>query len=188
MPCNDTAYFQIFNGNQFMKINLESIGIIKTPFESLEGMPIQPSGAKEIKGEVVLDPAVEDGLKDLDGFSHIILIYLFHQSDGYDLRVTPFLDHQKRGLFSTRAPRRPNPIGLSVVELLAVNQNRLSIKGIDVLNNTPLMDIKPYVPGFDINEPYTLDTIRTGWLSKAGDRAETTRSDQRFIVDSDNRG
>jgi len=89
------------------------------------------------------------GLKDLKGFSHIILLYHFHRSHGYDLQVTPFLDCHRRGLFATRAPKRPNPIGLSVVRLVGIRGNTLTIDGIDILDGTPLLDIKPYVPDFD---------------------------------------
>jgi len=132
-----------------MKFTISSIGTIETPFNDLKGMPIQPSGAAEVQGTIVLEKEYEQGLSDLEGFSHIILLYFFHQSKGYNLMVKPFLDDQKRGLFSTRAPKRPNPIGLSIVRLIKREGNRLSIEGIDVLNGTPLIDIKPYVPGFD---------------------------------------
>ncbi len=98
------------------------------------------------------------GLQDLDGFSHIILLYVFHHSSGYSLRVKPFLDHQERGLFATRYPARPNPIGLSIVRLRIVRENLLTVEGIDVLDGTPLLDIKPYVPDFDVG----MET-RTGW-------------------------
>lgn len=152
------------------------IGVIKTPFNELKGMPIQPAGACDIEGTIVILPEYEQGLTDIEGFSHIILIYHFHQSSGYDLLVTPFLDTEKRGLFSTRAPRRPNPIGLSIVELLGREANKLFVKGIDVLNNTPLLDIKPYVPGFDVKE-----VTATGWLEKTQAMAVSVKSDDRFI-------
>jgi len=150
--------------------------VINTPFNDLKGMPIQPSGALDIEGTLVIHPEYEQGLRDLEGFSHIILLYHFHQSTGYDLLVTPFLDTQKRGLFSTRAPRRPNSIGLSIVELTGRDKNRVFVRGIDVLNNTPLIDIKPYVPKFDVRE-----VTATGWLEKAQKRAATLKSDERFI-------
>lgn len=159
-----------------MEFTLSPIGSIQTPFDNLEGMPIQPSGAKDIDGTIILDPAYEEGLEDIDGFSHLILLYMFHKSSGYNLKVRPFLDKQKRGLFSTRAPRRPNAIGLSIVRLIKREGCRLSVKGVDVLNNTPLIDIKPYVPEFDIKE----DT-RSGWLEKTQQKAETMKSDDRFI-------
>lgn len=152
------------------------IGTISTPFKTLDGMPIQPTGASDVIGTVILNKDYTNGLKDLDGFSHIILLYFFHKSDGFDLMVKPFLDDTKRGLFSTRAPRRPNSIGLSIVKLLEINDNRLTIKGIDVLDKTPLVDIKPYVPEFDTHE-----NIRAGWLEKAQYHAGKMKSDNRFI-------
>ncbi|MCP4718818.1 MAG: tRNA (N6-threonylcarbamoyladenosine(37)-N6)-methyltransferase TrmO, partial [Desulfobacteraceae bacterium] len=118
----------------------------------------------------------EQGLSDIQGFSHIILLYHFNKSTGYDLLVTPFMDTEKRGLFSTRAPRRPNPIGLSIVELTGRDKNLIFVKGIDVLNNTPLIDIKPYVPKFDVKE-----VTATGWLEKAQELSVSLKSDDRFI-------
>lgn len=159
-----------------MEFKLTPIGIIKSPFKTLEGMPIQPAGASDVTGTVLVNEEYAGGLKDLDGFSHIILLYCFHQSTGFDLAVKPFLDDVHRGLFSTRAPRRPNPIGLSVVELLGIDSNCLTIKGVDVLDKTPLIDIKPYVPEFDTHE-----NIRAGWLEKAQHKAGSMKSDNRFI-------
>ncbi len=159
-----------------MNINISSIGIIHTPFDKLEGMPIQPSGADKVTGTIIMNKEYEQGLKDLEGFSHIIILYYFHQSTGYDLIVTPFLDDQKRGLFSTRAPRRPNPIGLSIINLVKIEGNRLTIEGIDVLDGTPLIDIKPYVPGFD-----TKAVTAIGWLEKKQKNATFLKSDDRFV-------
>lgn len=159
-----------------MTLNITPIGTIHTPFKDLSGMPIQPSGAIDVEGSVVLDREYEQGLNDIDGFSHIILLYHFHKSRNFDLMVTPFLDKTKRGLFSTRAPRRPNPIGLSIVRIVKRDGNVLVVKDIDVLNNTPLIDIKPYVPRFDIK-----DVTKTGWLEKTQADAATMSSDNRFI-------
>ena len=159
-----------------MTMTIEPIGTIHTPFKDLEGMPIQPSGAKDVPGTIVLDPKFEQGLDDLEGFSHIILLYQFHQSKGYTLKVTPFLDKTQRGLFSTRAPRRPNPIGMSVVRLMKRDQNRLLIKDIDILDGTPLIDIKPYVPQFDKK-----DVTASGWLEKSQKKVSSTKSDDRFV-------
>ena len=159
-----------------MKLSITPIGIIQTPFDNLKGMPIQPSGAAKVMGTIVMEKEYEQGLNDLDGFSHIILLYHFHESKGYNLMVKPFLDDHKRGLFSTRAPRRPNPIGLSIVRLIKREGNRLTIKGIDVLNGTPLIDIKPYVPGFDTKEVTSI-----GWLEKSYEKAVSIKSDDRFI-------
>lgn len=157
-------------------ITFSPIGMIHTPFESLEGMPIQPSEASDVEGTVVLEPEYEQGLTDIEGFSHIILLFWLHKSKGYSLMVKPFLDDQKRGLFSTRAPRRPNPVGLSIVRLLNRKGAVLTVKGIDILNNTPLIDIKPYVPKFDIKQ-----ATRSGWLEKNQLKAVDTRSDDRFV-------
>ena len=157
-------------------MQISPIGVIHTPFNDLKGMPIQPSGALKIEGTLLIHLEYEPGLRDLEGFSHIILLYQFHQSSGFDLLVTPFLDTEKRGLFSTRAPRRPNSIGLSIVELTGRDKNRVFVKGIDVLNNTPLIDIKPYVPKFDVKA-----VTATGWLEQAQKNAATLKSDDRFI-------
>lgn len=161
-----------------MTLSIIPIGTIHSPFKKLSGMPIQPSGAKGAEGTIILDPKYQEGLSDLEGFSHIILLYHFHQSKGFELMVTPFLDNTRRGLFSTRAPRRPNPIGLSIVRLKARKENRLAILDIDVLDGTPLIDIKPYVPGFDIKK-----VTAAGWLEKTQEKAGSTRSDNRFIDD-----
>ncbi len=159
-----------------MEFCITPIGTIHTPFDDLEGMPIQPTGAATVQGTIVMDKEYEQGLNDLEGFSHIILLYHFHRSKGYKLMVKPFLDDHKRGLFSTRAPKRPNPIGLSIVRLMKRDKNKLYIEGIDVLNGTPLIDIKPYVPGFDTKEVTSI-----GWLEKSHEKAISLKSDDRFI-------
>jgi tRNA-Thr(GGU) m(6)t(6)A37 methyltransferase TsaA len=151
------------------------IGIIHTPFKELENMPIQPSGAEGIRGTVDLYPEFAEGLKDLDGFSHLILLYRFHESRGYRLTVTPFLDSEPRGLFATRAPKRPNPIGLSIVKLIRIRECSLDVENVDILDGTPLLDIKPYVPEFDCQE-----NCRIGWLEKVRERIKAKTSDDRF--------
>ena len=158
-----------------MNITYHPIGIIHSPFIEIEGMPIQPTGAQGIRGEVEVHPEFQDGLIDLDGFSHIILLYHLHRSQGFGLSVTPFLDDQPRGLFATRAPRRPNPIGLSVVRLVKSQANILYIENVDILDGTPLLDIKPYIPAFEPDE-----TMRTGWMSKPRNKVAEKRSDERF--------
>lgn len=158
-----------------MEITLQSIGLIHTPFTKREDMPVQPSGAEGIKGTVELNEGLAEGLLDLRGFSHIYLIYYLHRSKGFDLQVTPFLDNQVHGVFATRAPKRPNPIGISVVKLLKVTGNILEIENIDILDGTPLLDIKPYVPAFDV---YT--TQKNGWLESSQKNTRTMRSDSRF--------
>ena len=156
-------------------IELNPIGIIHTPFTSLEGMPIQPAAAAGIRGTIEMLEEYHEGLKDLDGFSHIILLYHFHRSQGFKLHVVPFMDNEPRGLFATRAPRRPNPIGLSVVQLDSIENGVLHIQNVDILDGTPLLDIKPYVPEFD-----SAADIRTGWLEQARKTVSRRKSDDRF--------
>lgn len=151
------------------------IGAIHSPFQGIEGMPIQPIGARDVSGTVEVFPEYKEGLADLAGFSHIILLYWFHLSQGHSLIVKPFLDDQPRGVFATRAPRRPNPLGLSVVRLVGISGCRLDIKGVDVVDGTPLLDLKPFVPRFDAP---TVERI--GWLAKGEDRAGEVRADGRF--------
>lgn len=159
-----------------MKIVFYPIGIIHSPFSEIENMPIQPSGASGVRGTIEIDHEYIAGLKDLDGFSHIILLYHFHKTKSSRLVVTPFLDSQKRGMFSTRAPARPNPVGLSIVKLIDVTQNILIVENIDVVDGTPLLDIKPYVPEFD-----KLTSVRIGWLEGKRGRVQNRKSDSRFI-------
>jgi tRNA-Thr(GGU) m(6)t(6)A37 methyltransferase TsaA len=151
------------------------IGIIHCPFNEPENMPIQPAGAKGTQGTIEIFKEYQDGLKDLEGFSHVILLYHFHRSGGFKLQVIPFMDTELRGIFATRAPRRPNPIGLSVVELDRIENGLLHIRNVDILDGTPLLDIKPYVPEFDFQKD-----IRIGWLEKARDHVSTRKSDDRF--------
>ena len=160
------------------KIEFKSIGIIHSPFKNLEGMPIQPIGARGIKGEINLNNEYKDGLKDLEGFSHIILIYHLHLSKGHQLTVKPFLDNEKRGIFATRAPKRPNPIGISVVRLEKINGSKLYISDVDIVDGTPLLDIKPYVPNFDRHNG---DEIKIGWFEDKHHNAINKKSDRRFI-------
>jgi tRNA-Thr(GGU) m(6)t(6)A37 methyltransferase TsaA len=165
----------VLRGAEEIMIEFEPIGIIHTPFVGKEGMPIQPPGAAGIKGTVEVFEKYRPGLKDLDGFSHIILVYTFHKAKGFELQVVPFMDSKHRGLFATRAPKRPNPIGLSVVKLNKINDGVLYVENIDILDGSPLLDIKPYVPEFD--EP---TQTRTGWLEKARKTVSQKKSDDRF--------
>jgi len=134
------------------------IGKIRTPFQTRSDTPIQPCRSDAIGRVEVFDEYAE-GLQDTEGFSHLILLYLFHKSSGYQLSVKPFLDDQPRGLFATRYPARPNQIGLSVVRLMERQGCTLVVRGIDVLDGSPLLDIKPYIPDFEPSGP-----IRIGWL------------------------
>lgn len=156
-------------------IIFKPIGVIKTPYKKKDGMPIQPTGATGIKGEIEIYPEFVEGLNDLDGFSHITLIYHLHKSEGFQLNVKPFMDDQLRGIFSTRAPKRPNAIGLSVVKLIKVENNILFIENIDVLDETPLLDIKPFIP--DIDSP---KVDKLGWLEGKANKMGDKLSDSRF--------
>ena len=153
----------------------QPIGIINSPYLTRAGMPIQAAGARGIRGTITIFPEFGDGLKDLSGFSHIILLYHFHRTHEKALVVTPFLDDQPRGVFATRSPNHPNAIGISIVRLLAVEGLHLSIEDVDILDGTPLLDIKPYVPAFDQRKPE-----RVGWLEKAQRKADQQRADERF--------
>ncbi|MFC2083681.1 tRNA (N6-threonylcarbamoyladenosine(37)-N6)-methyltransferase TrmO [Bacteroidota bacterium] len=156
-------------------IKFKPIGIIHSVFKNVSNMPIQPKGAKGIKGTIEIKPEYVAGLKDLSGFSHIILLYHLHLTKGYSLEVVPFMDNHLRGVFSTRAPKRPNPIGLSVVKLIKIENNILYIENVDIVDNTPLIDIKPYIPAFDEQEVF-----RIGWLAETENKVKNKRSDNRF--------
>lgn len=158
-----------------MNVTYHPVGVIHSPFTVLSQMPIQPTGAASAPGTVELLPEYIEGLKDLDGFSHIILIYHLHQARRGPLTVTPFMDSVPRGIFATRAPSRPNPIGLSIVRLLKIEGCTLYIEALDILDGTPLLDIKPYVPAFD-GHPEAV----AGWLEGAQARLRSTQSDGRF--------
>jgi tRNA-Thr(GGU) m(6)t(6)A37 methyltransferase TsaA len=140
-----------------MDFTLQPIGIIHSPHTDKKQTPIQPTRSQAV-GRIEVFPEFMDGLDGLDGFSHIILLYIFDRSDGFSLRVQPFLDDRTHGVFATRYPYRPNPLGLSIVRLLKRDGALLEIEGVDVLDGTPLLDIKPYVPDFDLH----LDA-RAGW-------------------------
>ena len=155
------------------------IGVIHTPFREPQGTPIQPQAARGIRGWVEVFPEYEAGLLDLDGFSHIVLIYHFHLSSRAGLTVRPYMDDRERGVFATRAPARPNPIGISVVRLLGVEGRILRVADVDILDGTPLLDIKPYVPQFG-DAP--LDPkIRIGWLGNRVRGLKEARDDGRFV-------
>lgn len=157
-------------------IQYHPIGVIHSPYQSLVGMPIQPSGADGVRGKIILDSQFVSGLQDLEGFSHLILIYHFHRSPDPSLVVQPFLDEVPHGVFATRAPRRPNPIGFSVVRLISVQSNIIKIENVDILDGTPLLDIKPYIPGIDQPE-----TVRIGWLEGKVENFGKKKSDARFL-------
>jgi len=143
------------------EVSFEPIGIIHTPFKTTAEAPIQPRYSGGKAGTIEIYSRFEEGLADLDGFSHLILIFHLHLSEGYSLKVKPYLDNTLRGVFATRAPRRPNPLGLSVVRLDKIEKNILYVSNVDMVDGTPLLDIKPYVPEFDKDEK-----IEIGWLKE----------------------
>ncbi len=157
------------------EIIFKSIGIIHSPFKDREGMPIQPIGAQGVKGQIEIFPEFKDGLRDLDGFSHIILLFNFHLSTDYNLLVKPFMEDTIRGVFATRAPRRPNQIGMSIVKLESVKDNILHISNVDIVDGTPILDIKPYVKRIDC-----VENEKIGWLEKKVDKFDNKISDDRF--------
>jgi tRNA-Thr(GGU) m(6)t(6)A37 methyltransferase TsaA len=160
------------------EIVMRPIGVIRTPFTVQAGTPIQASFAAGVEGTVELEPGFVEGLADLDGFSHVILVYAFHLASGFNLRVKPYLDTKERGIFATRAPRRPNPIGLSVVRLLGIEGSRMRVADVDMLDGTPLLDIKPFVPDFDHRQ-----AGKTGWYrhgAEQGSAHSALVADSRF--------
>jgi len=140
-----------------MEFIFEPIGVIRSPFTKKDKTPIQASRSQAV-GQVEVYPEFADGLKDIEALSHIYVLYAFHESQGYQLHVKPFLDDREHGIFATRYPYRPNPIGFSIFRLLSREGNILTVEGMDVLNDTPLLDIKPYVPDFDQRAE-----VRAGW-------------------------
>lgn len=152
------------------------IGIIHSGFKTREGTPIQPVFADDAPGRVVVYPEYAEGLRDLDSFSHIVVLFHFHLSEGWRPLVRPFMEETERGVFATRAPRRPNPLGLSVVRLERVEGSVVHVRGIDVVDGTPLLDIKPYVPGFD-----SAGEHHAGWIENALRREGRRVADDRFI-------
>lgn len=178
-------------------IKFRKIGTIRTPFKEPGGMPVQPKAGRGVKGVIVILPEFVDGLSDLDGFSHIVLVFNLHKSimkvpDGrnpflfkiratlglekpYKLKVVPFMDTEERGVFATRAPRRPNSIGISTVRLEKVEGNKVYFQDCDIIDGTPLLDIKPYFP-----EIVDGDVLRFGWSEKTIDNIDRVRSDDRF--------
>jgi tRNA-Thr(GGU) m(6)t(6)A37 methyltransferase TsaA len=158
------------------KINFQPIGYIRSPHKVPKGTPIQPTAAQGIQGQIEILPLYQDGLKDLNGFSYLILLYHFDRVREMKLKVKPFLDDHQRGVFSTRAPTRPNPIGLSIVRLTGIAGNILYIEDVDILDGTPLLDIKPYVDKFD-----TRVSESQGWLDSKLDKLQGRTDDGRFI-------
>jgi len=157
------------------EIEYKPIGVIHSPFTEPKGTPIQPGGSKGINGIVEILPEYAEGLKDIGGFSHIILLYHFHLTKGSALIAKPYMDNETHGVFAMRGPSRPNSIGISVVRLIRVEGNILHIQDVDIVDGTPLLDIKPYVPEFDTSE-----VERIGWLEKNVHKLSVSRDNGRF--------
>lgn len=158
------------------QITLQPIGKVCSSFEEPVNVPIQPCYARGSKGRIEIFSAYQDGLKDLDLFSHIIVLYHFHKAaDAFKLRVVPFLDNTERGVYATRAPRRPNHIGLSIVRIERIEGNMIYIDNCDIVDQTPVIDIKPYNPDFDIYQD-----AKTGWYEREKVKNKKKKADQRF--------
>ncbi len=155
--------------------DIKQIGTIHSPHKDIKNMPIQPKGAKGVEGYILVDEEYADGLKDLQGFSHIYLLYSFHKAVRTELIITPFMDTKERGVFATRSPLRPNHIGLSIVQLKSVKDNKLIVQGVDILDGTPLLDIKPYIENFD-----SVENSLSGWMQASHEDVSKKRSDDRF--------
>jgi tRNA (adenine37-N6)-methyltransferase len=162
------------------KVEFSPIGMIYTPFDKAEGMPIQPRGGNGESGKIEVFSGYADGLKDVESFSHIMLIYHFNRSNGFKLQVSPFLEDDIHGVFAVRAPKRPNPIGVSIVKVISRENNVIHFENPDMLNETPLLDIKPYIPDFD-----SYPNAVAGWCEKHRGKVATHRSDSRFNRDND---
>jgi len=162
-----------------MTFGLKQIATVCSPFCDLVNMPVQPKGAKDVYATIIFKEEYVEGLKDLDGFSHVYLIYYFHKIKEPKLSVVPFNDmtHTPRGVFSTRTPMHPNSMGLSVVELVKVEDNTVTIKGVDILDGTPLLDIKPYIENFDKVE----GSVKSGWMRSSQEEVCNKKSDDRFV-------
>ena len=152
-----------------------AIGVVRSPHTDPPKTPIQPVFAQQARGTVILDPRYTDGLADLEGFSHIYLFYVFHKTKATKLTVRPFLEETTHGIFATRAPCRPNKLGFSVVKLISIEGNILKVEDIDILDGTPVIDIKPYIGRFD-----TRDGVRSGWQDGIPDDTAALRGRRGF--------
>lgn len=155
-------------------LTYKSIGVVHSPFKEPKNVPIQ-AASKATVGTLEIYPEYTEGLQDVEGFSHLILLYHFHLVKGCSLLVKPFLDDTLHGVFATRSPARPNKIGLSVVRLTGIKNNILQIQNVDIIDGTPVLDIKPFVPDFDCR-----NTNKIGWLGSKIGNLETIKDDGRF--------
>jgi tRNA (adenine37-N6)-methyltransferase len=157
------------------EITFKPIGVIHSPFKEPKNVPIQAAASKGTEGTIEIYPEYTQGLTDLDGFSHIILLYHLHLVRDFSLMVKPFLDDKLHGVFATRAPARPNRIGFSIVRLQRIEGNTLHVCDLDIIEGTPLLDIKPYIPAFD-----SVQTEKIGWFTDKIDKLDAARDDGRF--------
>jgi tRNA-Thr(GGU) m(6)t(6)A37 methyltransferase TsaA len=157
-------------------VTFTPVGVVHSPHKALYGMPVQPPSAAGIAGEIEIFPEFAEGLLDIEGFSRIMVFYHLHRSAGPLLSAIPFLDTVPHGVFASRIPRRPNPLGFSVVRLLSRDRNILKIADVDILDGTPVLDIKPYVPEFD-----SYPNESSGWFAGKLDDMSSKRSDDRFV-------
>jgi tRNA (adenine37-N6)-methyltransferase len=144
--------------------SMEPVGYVRSLYTDTQDIPKGLGAKHEAEGDLEIRPEFEAGLTDIEGFSHLVLIWTFHRSEGFNLMVTPPSDDRPHGVFATRSPRRPNPIGLTIVELLRRDGSVLRVRGIDMLEGTPILDIKPYLS----NVPE--ERLRRGWLAEAEQR------------------
>ncbi|HRJ21084.1 MAG TPA: tRNA (N6-threonylcarbamoyladenosine(37)-N6)-methyltransferase TrmO [Bryobacteraceae bacterium] len=177
LPSMAAAALPASGGEVMSTLTIEPIGHIESPFLEPAGTPIQPSRAEGARGRVLLREKYLDGLKDLEGFERIWLVYWLHKASPGRLTVTPFLDQTPRGIFATRSPARPSPLGMSAVRLTGIRDGALEIADVDVINGTPLLDIKPYVPEFD-----SFPGSRAGWFDQS--RSGRRKADGRFVHDT----
>jgi tRNA-Thr(GGU) m(6)t(6)A37 methyltransferase TsaA len=140
---------------------MRPIGFVKSPYSETKEIPKGCGAKHEAEGIIEIQPELEQGLTDIEGFSHLFIIWAFHKADGCSLLGTPPSDNRPHGVFATRSPRRPNPIGLTVVELLERDGPRLRVRGVDMLDGTPVLDIKPYLSSIPA------DHLKRGWLAEA---------------------
>ena len=142
-------------------IGLQPIGVVRSPYSESSKIPKGLGAVHDAEGVLDIDPHFAEGLLDIEGFSHLYIVWLFDRADGYELSGTPPTDDRPHGVFATRSPRRPNPIGLTVVRLERREANKLYVRGVDMLDGTPILDIKPYLSSVPPEE------LRRGWLAEA---------------------
>jgi len=151
-----------------MTYEMRPIGVIRSPYTETSQIPKGPDAEHKAEGVLELLPEYQAGLKDVEGFSHLFVLWVFDRATGYDLIATPPVDPRPHGVFSTRSPRRPNPIGLTVVKVLGVESNKVHVRGVDMLDGTPILDIKPYMSSIPADE------LRRGWLAEVEERKAHT--------------